>query len=127
VLVVAGESKSPMRVSGKQAARPAAIASLSRSWSTRAFYARARERRKLDSETMTMENVEWLAFVGHLRGGQMSGGLLKLFCSPACVTAAGHERYQPITRSAALQSVLINMSDFCAQCGKEFTAPAQPR
>jgi hypothetical protein len=71
-----------------------------------------------------MGNVEWLAFVGHLRGGQASGSLLNLFCSPACATAAGHERYKPITRSAALQSLLISMSDFCSQCGKEFTTPA---
>lgn len=87
----------------------------------------ARERRKLNPRAMTMKDVEWLAFVGHLRGGQASSGLLNLFCSPECAKAAGHERFQPITRSAALQSVLINMSDVCSQCGKEFTTPAPTR
>jgi len=73
------------------------------------------------------EDVEWQAFVGHLKGGQASSGLLNLFCSPGCVTAAGYERFQPITRSAALNSVLVNMSDFCVQCGKAFTPPIPPR
>ncbi len=70
---------------------------------------------------------KFIAFVGHLRGGQFSTGPLRLFCSLKCANEAGFSRAQQVAEPG--DGSFLDDSPQCFKCGADLwrEVPNEPR